>query len=98
MNLPTAFCTFLQFCFLLDFVASTEWAHHTTLDGAGRYHLYWTPPEDKSSDNEIVFKVEVQAKGFVGFGLSPNGGMTGSDIVTGWIRNGKPYFQVMLFY
>lgn len=74
-------------------VSSEEWTHSTVLDGNGKYHLSWQPPEDKRADSEIVFQVEVQAKGFVGFGLSPNGGMAGSDIVTGWIKNGQAYFQ-----
>lgn len=81
-------------CFFMEFAMAEEWTHHAVLDGFGKYNLYWTPPEDINGESEIMFKVEVQAKGFVGFGLSPTGGMTGADIVTGWVKDGKSYFQV----
>lgn len=82
---------------LLKCVTSEEWTHHTVLDGNGKYNLYWKPPEDKKANSEIIFQAEVEAKGFIGFGLSPNGGMTGSDIVTGWVKDGEVYFQVRNF-
>lgn len=81
----------------LIFVKCEDWTHHTVLDGNGRYQLFWKPPENKNPGSEIIFQTVVQAKGFVGFGLSPNGGMKGSDIVTGWIKDGQVYFQVSTF-
>lgn len=32
--------------------------------------------------------------GWVAFGLSPNGGMNGSDVIVGWIKNGQANFTV----
>ncbi|KAM7367921.1 hypothetical protein PAMP_014186 [Pampus punctatissimus] len=40
----------------------------------------------------ITFKLEVNTTGWVGFGLSPNGGMAGSDIVIGGLGPNGQYF------
>ncbi|CAL1295085.1 unnamed protein product [Larinioides sclopetarius] len=77
---------------ILFLISTEEWHHCTTLDSKAKFHVCWRV-EDLKDDQEIEFKVEVEAHGYVGLGLSPNGGMTSSDIVTGWIRNGKVYFQ-----
>ena len=56
-----------------------------TQENGGLYELYWT------FDNEaetISFAVRVNATGWVGFGLSPNGQMPDSDVVIGWVPNG----------
>ena len=42
----------------------------------------------------IAFKLIVNTTGWVGFGLSPNGGMQGSDIVIGGLGPGGSYFTV----
>ncbi len=40
----------------------------------------------------------MEALGYVGFGLSPNGGMTGSDVVIGWVLDdGTAVFHVRIF-
>ena len=44
------------------------------------YVIFW------NSDKEyITFEVHAKTTGWVGFGLSPNGGMAGSDMVIGWV-------------
>ena len=53
------------------------------------YHLFW-----KNDDTSITFEVHAKVKGWVGFGLSPNGGMPNSDIVIGWVKDGVSCFQV----
>uniref|UniRef100_A0A1X7UIG5 DOMON domain-containing protein n=1 Tax=Amphimedon queenslandica TaxID=400682 RepID=A0A1X7UIG5_AMPQE len=46
------------------------------------YWLYW----NFSSSTELIsFAVKVQTTGWIGFGLSPNGQMPGSDVVIGWV-------------
>eukprot|EP00058_Branchiostoma_floridae_P019171 XP_002604660.1 hypothetical protein BRAFLDRAFT_94822 [Branchiostoma floridae] len=60
--------------------------HHETLDEAGKYNLFWKFDEEK-----IEFEAQVQTTGWVGLGLSPNGGMPGSDIVIGWVKDGKAH-------
>lgn len=42
----------------------------------------------------ITFKLVVNTTGWVGFGLSPNGGMKGSDIVIGGFGPSGNYFTV----
>ncbi|XP_047468421.1 uncharacterized protein LOC125024667 [Penaeus chinensis] len=56
--------------------------HRAIMDSEGKYVMLWTPGEE-----DIVFEVQVATKGYVGLGFSPNGGMTGSDIVLGWVTD-----------
>jgi hypothetical protein len=71
---------------------ATEWTHSSWLDHKHKYHLKWKT-DDKTET--ISFLVEVQTKGWVGFGISPNGGMKNSDIVIGWVTDqGLTYFHV----
>ena len=56
------------------------------------YGLHWS--FDRSTE-AIYFAVNVSSTGWVGFGLSPNGQMPGSDVVIGWVSNsGEAYFHV----
>ena len=70
--------------------------HHVSVV-ADEYDLYWTV-----QDEEIKFQVQVKTLGYVGFGISPNGGMAGADIVTGWVKDDTVYFQasniIMMIY
>lgn len=55
---------------------------------ADNYFVYWN-----FNDTDITFEIHVRSKGWAGFGLSPNGGMNGSDVVVVWIdKNGKSNF------
>ena len=56
-----------------------------------KYRLLWN-----IEDDNITVEVQVLTKGWVGFGLSPNGGMKGSDVVIGWVQDGKHVFHVSL--
>ena len=53
------------------------------------YLLYWN-----YNETDITFEIHVKnANGWVAFGLSPNGGMFGSDIILTWLNpNGKFHF------
>ena len=53
------------------------------------YHMFW-----KSDSSTITIEVHVAVKGWVGFGISPNGGMTNADIVIGYVKDGVAYFSV----
>ncbi|RNA26714.1 DBH monooxygenase -like protein [Brachionus plicatilis] len=46
-----------------------------------QYKLYWKILRN----DEIQFELHCRTTGWVGFGISPNGGMSGSDIMIGWI-------------
>eukprot|EP00930_Biecheleria_cincta_P087093 TRINITY_DN7634_c0_g1_i1.p1 TRINITY_DN7634_c0_g1~~TRINITY_DN7634_c0_g1_i1.p1 ORF type:complete len:586 (-),score=55.68 TRINITY_DN7634_c0_g1_i1:81-1838(-) len=49
------------------------------------YNVSWTIDRSQST---IKVKVEAQTTGWVGFGLSENGGMHGADIMIGWVDTG----------
>ena len=60
--------------------------------GQPLYQLQWTFDDVRKT---ITFNVVVHTTGWVGFGLSPDGGMVGSDVVIGWVSSdGKTYFHV----
>jgi len=82
--------TIVSNCLL--FVLANEW-RHTELDPYEKYNLYWKTDD---TNKIITFIAEVKTRGWIGFGLSPNGGMQNSDIVIGWVsdNDGKPYFHV----
>ena len=63
------------------------------LDEQGQfYELYWNY---SVAAGTIHFAVNVSTTGWVGFGVSPNGQMPGSDVVIGWVATGgKSYFHV----
>ncbi|XP_059837559.1 DBH-like monooxygenase protein 1 homolog isoform X1 [Hypanus sabinus] len=68
--------------------ARRTFAHHAVLDANGRYHLRW-----KGDNTSITFEVEVETRGYVGFGISPTGSMAQSDMVIGGVANGRPYLK-----
>jgi len=63
-----------------------QWAHSAWLDD--RYLVRWTPGVE-----DITFEVSVATLGYVGFGLSLDGHMQGSDVVIGWVQHGRTIFQ-----
>ena len=57
------------------------------------YMLYWRM---SPGNQELEVVVCVRTTGWIGFGFSPDGRMTDSDVVLGWIRqNGRPAYQVL---
>ncbi|CAH1233415.1 MOXD1 [Branchiostoma lanceolatum] len=67
-------------------VCADDFTHHESLDEEGKFHLFW-----KFDDEKIEFEAQVQTTGWVGLGLSPNGGMPGSDIAIGWVKDGTAH-------
>eukprot|EP00062_Callorhinchus_milii_P013958 gi/632962755/ref/XP_007897496.1/ PREDICTED: DBH-like monooxygenase protein 1 [Callorhinchus milii] len=63
-------------------------SHCAVLDAKGKYHLRW-----KHDNQSVTFELEVETRGYVGFGLSPSGSMAWSDIVIGGVANGQPYLK-----
>ena len=58
----------------------------------GYYTLHWNFTRETKM---IYFAVNASTAGWVGYGLSPNGGMVGSDVVIGWVnKDGAAYFKV----
>ena len=42
----------------------------------------------------VIFQVRVATTGYVGFGVSSNGGMAGADMVVGWVKDEDAYLYV----
>ncbi|XP_019644474.1 PREDICTED: DBH-like monooxygenase protein 1 [Branchiostoma belcheri] len=60
-----------------------KFTHSAYLDPAReKYFLQWRLDADT-----ITFRASVATLGYVGFGISPNGDMIGSDIVTGFVTD-----------
>uniref|UniRef100_A0A665TQH7 Monooxygenase, DBH-like 1, like n=1 Tax=Echeneis naucrates TaxID=173247 RepID=A0A665TQH7_ECHNA len=57
-----------------------------------RDHLVCLKWSFNNLQDNIVFKLVVNTTGWVGFGMSPNGGMKGSDIVVGGLGPSGSYF------
>lgn len=55
---------------------SQEFVNRATLAGSDQYLLYWN-----YTSTNITFKVIVKTLGWIGFGLSPSGGMANSDLI-----------------
>ena len=61
-------------------------------DGNPLFTLHWN---FSAAEETITFGVNVSTNGWVGLGISPNGGMTDSDVVIGWVNNdGEVFFHV----
>ena len=45
-------------------------------------------------DETITFVSKVATTGWIGFGVSPTGMMSNSDVVIGWVANGQGYLKV----
>ena len=60
----------------------------------GIYRFYWN-----FTSSDLIGEIHVKTSGWVGFGLSPNGGMDGSDVIIGWINDndGSVNFTVYLY-
>lgn len=88
-------CALLSFgaCAHID-VSNYPFSKVLSADGRGnpRYTLYWN---FSVAAETISFVVNVSTNGWVGFGVSPNGGMVNSDVVIGWVNDaGQPFLHV----
>ena len=72
---------------------ATEYAFTANLHES--YELFWSYDLDAKT---ISFAMRVHTEGWVGFGISPNGQMPGSDVVLGWVdEDGKVFLHVSDF-
>ncbi|XP_062515545.1 DBH-like monooxygenase protein 1 homolog [Corticium candelabrum] len=55
-----------------------------------KYHLCW---KVDWSDRFITFSANVSTTGWIGLGFSPTGFMTDSDMIIGWVKDGRGYLQ-----
>jgi len=67
----------------------THFVNRAVLAQPDTYTLFWN-----FTQTDIVFKVVAKTSGWLGFGLSPNGGMQNSDLVLAWTdKTGQARFQ-----
>jgi hypothetical protein len=82
-------------CYLFNYIYADYdiWSHQLWLDPYEKFSLKWNISDEEKI---ITFLCEVETKGWIGLGLSPNGGMKGSDLIIAWINdeNGQIYFHV----
>ena len=68
---------------------SNDYTHSLELLDKARYHTFW-----KYDDTTVTFEIHAKTLGWVGFGISPNGGMAGSDVIIAWVKDGESHFTV----
>nr|XP_002124053.1 DBH-like monooxygenase protein 1 [Ciona intestinalis]XP_026690880.1 DBH-like monooxygenase protein 1 [Ciona intestinalis] len=71
---------------VIDPEPTEPFPHNIVLDTDGLLKLYWN-----YNDTHITFEMHGQTTGWVGIGLSPNGGMIDADIYIGWVKEGTAY-------
>jgi hypothetical protein len=81
---------------LVPLKPSESYTHVVEADQSNpnQYKLFWKP----IGNDEIQFEVHCKSTGWIGVGISPNGGMKGSDIAIGWVANNRAYLKVTLTY
>lgn len=78
----------------LDRQSSISFSNREQLDPSERVWLGWEYVATKAT---IIFELEVFSNGFVGLGISPDGGMTGADIfLAGVYPDGRIYSSVRI--
>ena len=77
-------------CFCSNALVSSYQFNITLVED--KYWLYWN---FNKATEEIKFAVRVKTTGWIGFGLSPNGQMPGSDVVIGWLDDQGTHFNVI---
>jgi hypothetical protein len=70
-------------------IPTEAFPYNRTLDDHGEFVLFW-----KFNDSHITFEVHVKTRGYVGFGISPNGKMYPAEIVIGWVKDGHAHLTV----
>ncbi|XP_033106274.1 DBH-like monooxygenase protein 1 [Anneissia japonica] len=62
--------------------------HAVVLDEEYEVLLKW-----RIDGDDIFIEMSAKTQGYVAIGFSPNGGMPGSDIVAGWVKDGKAFLS-----
>jgi hypothetical protein len=83
----------LSFCLLLTIASCQTWNQNTPFANTAvlndNVNLQWN-----FTATDIFFRLAIRTNGWVGFGLSPNGGMANSDIMLAWTNpDGAIQFQ-----
>ncbi|XP_071958200.1 DBH-like monooxygenase protein 1 homolog [Antedon mediterranea] len=79
------FSAILCICFV-EALKTIDEKHEVVLNVEHGVNLKW-----RVDGEDILFEMSAVTRGYVAVGFSPNGGMPGSDIVVGWVNNGKAF-------
>ncbi|CAK8671832.1 unnamed protein product [Clavelina lepadiformis] len=82
---PVVFA-FLVGSIVAEVVPTEDYLHNARLDNDGNVEMFW-----KFNDTHITFEVYARTRGWIGIGISPNGGMANADIFVGWVKDGIAY-------
>ncbi len=58
--------------------------YHSFIDEYAEFQVFWTPDDASCT---IEFGLAVETDSYAALGISESGGMTGSDIIMGWITD-----------
>ncbi|XP_076818497.1 DBH-like monooxygenase protein 1 homolog [Clavelina lepadiformis] len=70
--------------FAQEIEPSEDFQYVEYLDPKRQFRMFW-----KINNPHITFELHVQTTGWIGIGISPNGKMANSDIVVGWVKDGR---------
>ncbi len=75
-------------------VPSEDYTHKLIVDeeNPNQFVLFWK----MINDDEIQFEAHCKSNGWVGIGISSNGGMEGADFAIGWVKDGVAVIKVSL--
>ena len=83
-----SFIALLPFVLAQDFPNPLSYYVNNKVLVDGSYKIYWN-----YTKTDIIGEIHVKTIGWIGFGISPNGGMAGSDVFVAWIdSNGLTNF------
>lgn len=71
-------------------VSAVNWDHAVDLNED--FRILWT-----IINQDITFEAQARTLGYVGFGFSTDGNLSGADLAVGWVDRGQTYFQVSIF-
>ncbi len=75
-------------------VPTEDYTHKLIVDdeNPNQFVLFWK----MINDDEIQFEAHCKSIGWVGIGISSNGGMEGADFAIGWVKDGVAVIKVSL--
>ncbi|KAH9496439.1 DBH-like monooxygenase protein 2 [Bulinus truncatus] len=69
-------------------LSTTNFTREEVLSIEPEFRLSWN-----YNETHIVFRTHVKTEGYIGFGISKDGHMKHSDVVSGWVKNGVGFFN-----
>lgn len=78
--------------------ATESYQNHVDLIDGDGFRFYWNVTKKGNNASDLIGEVRCRTQGWVSFGLTPTGHMTGSDVFVAWFQqNGTVNFTVTDF-